>query len=191
MVLEWCPGTLVCLEITWRSIQILLWHLRLLSLTCTESRGCPCRSDSLSYRLNMTCVSRLVGKGWEVWLVVSFAFSPDARWLASDIYSIYCIMKHRKIALAHRSKMLFGVNCCLYGSFYGGYKDTLVSWTSLVAQLVKNQPAMWETWIQFLGWEDPLEKGKAIHSSILAWRIPWTVQSMGSQRVRHDWVTFT
>ena len=46
---------------------------------------------------------------------------------------------------------------------------------SLVAQLVKNPPAMQETWVQSLGWEDPLEKGKATHSSILAWRIPWTV----------------
>ena len=44
-----------------------------------------------------------------------------------------------------------------------------------VAQLVKNLPVMQETWIQSLGWEDPLEKGKAIHSSILAWRIPWTL----------------
>ena len=49
------------------------------------------------------------------------------------------------------------------------------SWTSLVAQLVKNPPAMWETWVQSLGWKDPLEKGKATHSSILAWRIAWTV----------------
>ena len=49
------------------------------------------------------------------------------------------------------------------------------SWASLVAQLVKNPPAMWETWVVSLGWEDPLEKGKATHSSILAWRIPWTV----------------
>ena len=49
------------------------------------------------------------------------------------------------------------------------------SWAFLVAQLVKNPPAMWETWIQSLGWKDPLEKGKATHSSILAWRIPWTV----------------
>ena len=48
------------------------------------------------------------------------------------------------------------------------------SWASLVAQLVKNPPAMWETRVQSLGWEDPLEKGKATHSSILAWRIPWT-----------------
>ena len=44
------------------------------------------------------------------------------------------------------------------------------SWVSLVAQLVKNSPAMWETWVRSLGWEDPLEKGKATHSSILAWR---------------------
>ena len=45
-------------------------------------------------------------------------------------------------------------------------------WASLVAQLVKNLPAMPETWVQFLDWEDPLEKGKATHSSILTWRIP-------------------
>ena len=57
---------------------------------------------------------------------------------------------------------------------------------SLVAQLVKNLPAMWEIWVQSLGWEDPLEKGKATHSSILAWKIPWTVQSTGSQRVGHN-----
>ena len=49
------------------------------------------------------------------------------------------------------------------------------SWASLVDQLVKNPPAMWETWYRLLGWEDSLEKGKATHSSILAWRIPWTV----------------
>ena len=49
------------------------------------------------------------------------------------------------------------------------------SWASLVSQLVKNLPAMWETWVRSLGWEDPLEKGKVTHSSILAWRIPWTV----------------
>ena len=47
------------------------------------------------------------------------------------------------------------------------------SWASLVPQLVKNPPLMWETWIGSLGWEDTLEKGKAPHSSILAWKIPW------------------
>ena len=65
---------------------------------------------------------------------------------------------------------------------------------SLIAQLVKNLPAMQETWVRFLGWEDPLEKEMAIHSSILAWKIPWTeeaggLQSMGSQRVGHDLAT--
>ena len=49
------------------------------------------------------------------------------------------------------------------------------SWFSLVALLGKNPPAMWETWVRYLGWEDPLEEGKATHSSILAWRVPWSV----------------
>ena len=53
-----------------------------------------------------------------------------------------------------------------------------VNWASLVSQLVKNPPAMRETWVQSLGWEDPLEKGKVTHSSILAWRIPWTIYGL-------------
>ena len=68
------------------------------------------------------------------------------------------------------------------------------SWASLVAWLVNNTPAMRETWVQSLGWEDPLEEGMATHSSILAWRIPWTqepggLQSMASQKVGHSWMT--
>ena len=60
-----------------------------------------------------------------------------------------------------------------------------------MAQTVKNLPTMWETWVQSLGREDPLEKGTGTHSRILAWEIPWTeelggLQSMGSQRLRHD-----
>ena len=62
---------------------------------------------------------------------------------------------------------------------------------SLVAQMVENLPALQETWVRSLGWENPLEKGTATHSSILAWKIPWTVRSMGSQRVGHDSETFT
>ena len=57
---------------------------------------------------------------------------------------------------------------CIAGGFF-------TTRASLVAQLVKNMPVMWETWVQSLGWEDPLEKGKATHSSILTWRIPWTI----------------
>ena len=65
------------------------------------------------------------------------------------------------------------------------------SWSSLVVQMVKNLPVMQETQVQFLGWENPLEKGMATHSSNLAWRIPWTeepgrLQSMRLERVRHN-----
>ena len=62
---------------------------------------------------------------------------------------------------------------------------------SLVAQLVKNMPVMCKTWVWSLSWEDLLDKRKASHWSILAWRIPWAVWSMWLRRVIHDWVTFT
>ena len=60
-----------------------------------------------------------------------------------------------------------------------------------MAQMVKHLPAMWETWVRSLGWEGPLEKEMATHSSTLAWKIPWTeepgrIQSTGSQRIGHD-----
>ena len=65
-----------------------------------------------------------------------------------------------------------------------------------MAQTVKNLPAIQRNWVQFLGWKDPLEKEIVTHSSIVAWRIPWTkepddLQSMGSQRVGHNRATFT
>ena len=63
------------------------------------------------------------------------------------------------------------------------------SWASLVVQLVKNLPAVQETWVRFLGWEDPLEKEMATHSGILAWRIPWTEEPGRVSRVRHDLAT--
>ena len=67
-------------------------------------------------------------------------------------------------------------------------------WASLVAQMVKHLPAMWETQVRSLGQEDPLEMEMATYSSILAWKIPWMevpggLQSMGSKRVGHDWAT--
>ena len=70
-------------------------------------------------------------------------------------------------------------------------REAMHVWASLVAQTVKHLPAMQETWVQSLDREDPLEKGIAIHSSTLAWKIPWTevpgrLQSMGSKRVVHD-----
>ena len=76
------------------------------------------------------------------------------------------------------------------GSIQGEY-IAIINRTSLVAQTVKRLPTMQETWVQSLGWEDFLEKEMATHSSILAWKIPWTeepgrLQSMVSQRVGHD-----
>ena len=70
-------------------------------------------------------------------------------------------------------------------------EKTLEKLSSLVAQRLKRLPSMQETWVRSLGWEDPLEKEMATHSSILAWRIPWTeepggLQSMGLQRVGQD-----
>ena len=59
-------------------------------------------------------------------------------------------------------------------------------WISLVAQTVKNPPAMWETWIQSLGWEDPLEEGMATHSSILTWRIPMAGYSLWGGKVGYN-----
>ena len=69
--------------------------------------------------------------------------------------------------------------------------ESAFMWASLVAQRVKHLPAMQKTWVQSLGWEDPLEKRMITHSSVLAWRFPWTeepsrLQSMPSQRVRHN-----
>ena len=74
------------------------------------------------------------------------------------------------------------------------WTEQKLSWVSLVAQMVKSLPAMKETWIRSLAWKDPLEKKMANHSSVLAWKIPWTenpgsLQPMGLQRVRHDWTT--
>ena len=71
------------------------------------------------------------------------------------------------------------------------YMYCILNRASLVAQTIKNLPEMRETWVQFLRLEDPLEKGMATHSSILAWRIPWTEEpgrlgSLGSQRVGHN-----
>ena len=88
-----------------------------------------------------------------------------------------CPLSKRIIETIHSQRQFFHLQGNENG-FFGG--------ASLIAQLVKNLPAMQETWIQFLGQEDPLEKEMAHHSSILAWRIPWTeepsrLQSMGLQ----------
>ena len=89
--------------------------------------------------------------------------------------------------------LLFGYWSLLHG-LEGTFCTSGKSWISLVAQMVKCLPTMWETQVRSLHWEDPLEKEMASHSSTLAWKIPWReepgrLRSTGSQRVRYDWVT--
>ena len=90
-----------------------------------------------------------------------------------------------------------GLLHCRWILYQLSYQWSLMQiWASLVAQMVKNLPAMQKTWVQSLGREDPLEKEMATHSSTLTWRIPWTeepgrIQSMGSQSVGHNWATYT
>ena len=94
----------------------------------------------------------------------------------------------------HRWRCKWGWNAARCSATKGSFlipKTLYLERASLVAQLVKNLPALRETWVRSLGWGDSLEKGNSAHSSILAWRIPWTVVSMGSQRVGHDWEPFT
>ena len=83
------------------------------------------------------------------------------------------------------------LHSCIYSKTLWSVHLPNSSWAFLVAQMVKDLPAMQETWVPSLGWEDPSKKGMATHSSILARGIPWTeelggLQSLGSQRVRHD-----
>ena len=117
------------------------------------------------------------GKGWEYrWTIISIPYQSPPLWSLAPLSSgwIPCLFLNHTLLCIPILKSQFSINGA-----------------SLVAQLVKNPPAMWKTWVQSLGWEDPLEKGKATHSSILVWRIPWTIQSMGSQRVGCNWATFT
>ena len=103
---------------------------------------------------------------------------------SSHIYTIHVLLPHLLM-----SNFLFLWLRIIIIFSYG------LIWASLVAQMVNNPSAMWETWVRSLVWEKPLEMGMAIHSSILAWRIPWTeelgrLQSMGSQKVGCNWVAF-
>ena len=96
-----------------------------------------------------------------------------------SIHSSFSVMIFPGSSVVERSACNAGDPCLIPGSGRSpgegiGY-PLQYSWASLVAQLVKNLLTMQVTWVQSLGWEDPLEKGKVTHSSILAWRIPWIV----------------
>ena len=117
------------------------------------------------------------------------------RWLKENIQTIRKWFLHNTIPQQTPLLAVWYLSPDFFHFFHKYILTTCyVLWASLVAQTVKGLPAMRETWVQFLGREDPLEKEMAIPSSTLAWKIPWTeepgrLQSMGSQRVGHDWAT--
>ena len=114
-------------------------------------------------------------------LELSFSISPSNEYsglisFQMDWFDLLAIQVTLKSLLQHHFSKASSLQCSTFFI------------VQLVAQLRKNPFAVWETWVWSLGWEDPLEKRKAAHSSVLAWRIPWTIQL---QRVRYNWVTFT
>ena len=138
------------------------------------------------------------------WDAGSQAWSPKCvpriKPISQLLGCLYFLSRHQQVSMNSFLVIL------IYKAVKGGKSRTkhfwftplhsLVLWASLVAQTVKNLPAMQESWVWSLGQEDPLEKRMATHSSTLVWRIPWTeepgrIQSMGSQRVGHNWVTNT
>ena len=119
------------------------------------------------------------------WLLAADGLSIGAS-ASTQVFAIYFI--------ANRWDIYIHIYIYVYMHIYVCIHTHTHTWTSLVAQTVKHLPTMWETRVQSLGREDLLEKEMLTHSSILAWKIPWTekpgrLQSMGSQRVGHDWET--
>ena len=113
----------------------------------------------------------------------------SSKWVSCHVFMF------RWVFLLNKSLVRWGWLACLI-VILGFRMDYSQGWASLVAQMVKNLPAMQEIWVRSGIREDPLEKGVVTHSSILAWRIPWTeeprgLQSPASQRVRQDWGTNT
>ena len=124
--------------------------------------------------------------------VFTFIFRISVLLNFLSMYSWYCLCIQKKSA-KKRKILIFKNNsspptCCPLPSSGQAVWRTVCSWlyasihrVSLVAQWVKNPPPVWEIWVRFLGWEDPLEKGTTTHFSILAWRIPWTEEPGGLQ----------
>ena len=161
---------------TWSAFQLKWWGI----FTCCYGivdKSCCLFSDPMDCSLSGSSVHGISQTRILEWIAISF--SRESFW-PSDRTHVCCI----------------GRWIC----YHWDTRETLLphpyrfGWASPVAQMVKSSPAMQETWVWPLGQEDPLEKGTATHSSILAWRIPWTeqpgrLQSMGSPRVRHNRVT--
>ena len=119
-------------------------------------------------RRNSTCLLELLGR-LDKWVLLKYSVKNHTGYRISVISTH--LLKNECVSTAHCLYSIVCIHLCL-------------CWAPLVAQMVKNLTAIWKTWVRSLGWEDPLEKRMASHSSIFAWRIPWTeelgrLQSMG------------
>ena len=130
----------------------------------------------------LTCIHLERGRGKESWidrhtdldmLLLNGIHSRCYSWIWKGIHCCFTWIKKKSEVWRFKKKSSNKYFSLPRGLFL---KNALSQgWASLMAQMVKNPPAMWETWVQSLVWEDPLEKGNATHSSIVAWRIPWSV----------------
>ena len=138
-----------------------------------------------------------------------YSFIPVGNRILHRLLSLsHCIWPIACLLIANPSCFLAPLLLCFFNRFYlagdprsipgsgsspgeGIGYPLQYSWASPVAQLLKNPPAMQETWVRSLGWEDPLEKGKATRSRILAWRIPWTIWGRKESDTTELTFTFT
>ena len=184
------------------------WHCTLCTILCYAQllQSCPALCDSMDSSPPGSSVHDILQARMLEWVIMPYSRGSSRPRYQTWVSCISCIASGsfsseplgKAPSLYHPTWLVLCLRLpesCL-GS--GNPKSKLLMmqssishWASPVAQTVKNSPAIRETWVWSLGREDPLEKGMATHSSILAWRIPWTeepggLQSMGSQRVRHD-----
>ena len=124
------------------------------------------------------------------WVAISFSRgSSQPRDQTALQAELYPLSHQGRVPSLNQGTLPYCLRLCLWHNvnWHSALWTSLIKlyftlWASLVAQLVENRRTVWENWVWSLGWEDPVTKGKATHSSILAWRIPWTLQSMGLQR---------
>ena len=114
----------------------------------------------------------MIGANYIIYVEFKMFNMPFSMWLVCDWVSLIAQLIRNLPAVQKTLIQFVGQEDLLEKGI--GY-PLQYSWASLLVQLVKNLFAVWETWVQSLGWADPLEKGKDTHSSILAWRIPWTL----------------